>query len=248
MTRRAEDDATMAKSWKCARCATENAESAVSCQGCGMIRGAVVTTVNVGQTPPVPPPPVPSPPASSSLAGAQPPLESWQVQAPPVKPRRRMRLPVQLVLLALLIGGGAIYGYINNAGRSGNGDINKAGELSVNDLRVGDCFDLADPNASAVEKTAAKPCTESHQYEIFFEDKMPDGAFPDSSVVKTWVQANCLPAFATYVGQTYDNSKLEVSWFRPNSEGWSSGDHVVQCTVYDPNNSLLTASLKGAKR
>jgi hypothetical protein len=238
----------MAKSWKCARCATENAESAVSCQGCGMIRGAVVTTVNVGQTPPVPPPPVPSPPASSSLAGAQPPLESWQVQTPPVKPRRRMRLPVQLVLLALLIGGGAIYGYINNAGRSGNGDINKAGELSVNDLRVGDCFDLADPNASAVEKTAAKPCTESHQYEIFFEDKMPDGAFPDSSVVKTWVQANCLPAFATYVGQTYDNSKLEVSWFRPNSEGWSSGDHVVQCTVYDPNNSLLTASLKGAKR
>ena len=252
----------MAKGWTCARCATENPESVISCQGCGMIRGAVVTTPPGQVVPPAPPGWASSQTAGSSGTPPPPPLGLEGIGAPPPGPaapvpgwtpapvssRRRFRFPIQLIVIAVLIGGGSIYALINNAGRSSSGEINKAGELAVGDLRVGDCFDLADPAASAVDKTTAKPCTDSHQYEVFFAGTLPDGAYPDDTTVKAYVEANCLPVFGTYVGMVYDNSKLEIVWFSPIEEGWNQGDRAIQCTVYDPNNSQLTASLKGARR
>jgi hypothetical protein len=34
----------------------------------------------------------------------------------------------------------------------------------------------------------------------------------------------------------------------PIQDGWNQGDRGIQRTVYDPNDSQLTASLKGANR
>ncbi len=250
----------MAKRWRCARCGGENAESSISCQQCGMIRGAVATTPAGQVAPPVPPAPSPSfgsgavPPPPPGTFGS--PGAAGPGSAPPVAarnptataPRRRMRLPIGLIVLVVLIAGGGIYGFIVNAGRSSSGDINKAGELQVGDLRVGDCFDLADPTASSVDKTTAKPCTESHQYEVFYANKLPDGAYPTDAAVKAFVKANCVPEFGAYVGMAYENSKLEILWFSPIQEGWNQGDRGIQCTVHDPHDGQLKVSLKGSNR
>jgi hypothetical protein len=99
-----------------------------------------------------------------------------------------------------------------------------------------------------VDKTTAKPCTESHQYEVFYAGNLPDGDYPTDATVKAFVQADCAPAFTAYVGTAYESSKLEIVWFSPVQDGWSQGDRGIQCTVYDPNDSQLTASLKGANR
>jgi hypothetical protein len=55
-------------------------------------------------------------------------------------------------------------------------------------------------------------------------------------------------AFTAYVGVAYESSKLEIVWFSPIQDGWNQGDRGIQRTVYDPNDSQLTASLKGANR
>lgn len=242
----------MANEWKCARCSTTNPESAISCQMCGAIRGAVVPT------PAAPPPPdMPAtPPADAAMlpggepgpTGAQPGwIPAAETTGPPPAPAPLWRrLPWGFLVVGVFVLGGAVVGWINTAGRSESGEITKAGELSPSDLRVGDCFDLEEPTASEVEKTAAKPCTETHAYEVFFAGKMPDGDYPTEDAFQAFVEANCATAFASYVGQSYELSKLEVLWFFPSDDGWDDGDRSLQCSLYDPANSQLTSSLKGS--
>ena len=158
------------------------------------------------------------------------------------------RVPIGLLIFGVLVVGGAVAGFISNAGRSSTGDITKSGDMSSNDLRVGDCWDMKDPSADTIDNVTAKPCGEAHEYEVFFIGSMPDGSYPTDDQFSTYVQDNCVPAFGTYVGQTYDNSDLDISWLNPLSKGWTLGDRTVECSVYDPNNSELTASMQGTGR
>lgn len=263
----------MAK-WKCPRCSTNNDETVLRCADCGLIRGGVVVP---GSRPPseptawpgrVEPPapdvapdlgspdrvtgevgadratdPVAAPAADSAVPGwPQPSLE-----APPPTPLWR-RLPWGWALTFVLVAGGAIGSLIFNAGRSGTGEIDRPGDLTVADLRVGDCFDLKDPTADEVEQVAARPCAEAHQYEMFFIGPHPDGTFPDDEAFMTFVEGTCLPAFEAYVGRAFADSVLDINWLVPTSSGWTFGDRTVQCAVYDPATDRLTASLKGSRR
>lgn len=232
----------MARDWKCAKCAATNPETSFACQSCGLIRGSVV----------VPPP---APPAGFSTPGADqsqpPPAPMWSVAAtPPAASRTRpsLRVPIGLIVVIGFIAMSAVYGYFNNASRSSSGEIERGGQMSVSDLRVGDCFDLDNPDAEQVEEVAARPCAEAHQYEMVFADAMPEGDYPTDDQFNTYVDQQCLPAFATFVGVGYDSSMLEISWFYPSTNGWSRGDRTVQCAIYDPQQDRITGSLQGAAR
>jgi hypothetical protein len=50
------------------------------------------------------------------------------------------------------------------------------------------------------------------------------------------------------MGLTYEESRLDVFWYFPLEDGWSAGDCLVQCAVYDPLNSQLVGSLRSAAR
>lgn len=180
-----------------------------------------------------------------------PPTSGW-IPPYPVAPAARRplwrRIPIGLLIFGVLVVGGAVAGYITNASRSSTGDITKGGDMSSNDLLVGDCWDMKDPNADQIDNVTAKPCGEAHEYEVFFIGSMRDGNYPSDNEFSTYVQDNCVPAFRTYVGQTYDNSDLDISWLNPLSKGWTLGDRTVECSVYDPNNNQLTASMKGTGR
>lgn len=41
---------------------------------------------------------------------------------------------------------------------------------------------------------------------------------------------------------------LPPYWLYPTDDSWRQGDRTVQCAVFDPNQPLLTTSLKGANR
>jgi hypothetical protein len=266
----------MARGWKCPRCSTQNGEGVINCAKCGLIHGGVYVPSTYAtpeltgspepptraETPPEPPhvtaEPNVLPPAALGVGAPLPPTAeagqpsaAWVPPYPIAPPRSRplwRRIPLGLVVFGVLIVGGAVAGFITNASRSSTGDITKSGDMSSNDLRVGDCWDMKDPSSDKIDNVTAKPCGEAHEYEVFFIGSMAEGTYPSDDQFTGYVQDNCVPAFGTYVGQTYDSSDLDISWLSPMSEGWAAGDRTVECSVYDPNNSELTASMKATGR
>ena len=157
------------------------------------------------------------------------------------------RLPLGWIVVGVFVAAGAIGGLIFNAGRGESGEITKSGDLAAEELRVGDCFDLQDPEAEELEKVTALPCSSEHEYETFFVGTMADGAFPsDDQVFIDWIDANCVPAFNEYVGQTYEASELDITWLQPTSQAWNDGDRSMQCVLFHPRIHRLTESLQGS--
>ena len=208
--------------WVCLRCFESNEESFSACQSCGLPRGAT---------------PEPVEPAASPLA--------------PQPGRWRGLLPLAsrfwwVILVAAVSVGGLIF----NAQRADDGSISRSGNLAIADLRVGDCFDLKEEfdEDEAVDEITARPCGEPHEFELMHVGTVASATYPSDAAFVAWLDENCLPAFAEYVGRSYSDSALDVFWFQPTPEGWEAGDHSVQCAVFDPRNDELTGALRGAAR
>src|SRR3990170_2449066 len=114
------------------------------------------------------------------------------------------------VLLALIV---AVAGACNDAERDGDGQVKSSGDVSVNDLRPGDCFDggpRVAEDAGEEERTVnvvtAVPCDKSHENEVFavFDPPAPDNAlFPGEEAVTKVAQDGCAERFSGYLGTTY---------------------------------------------
>ena len=187
------------------------------------------------------PPPGTTPPGDGGVSGWSPPDGSAPAAGPVPLWRR---IPIGFVIVMAFVLGGAALGWYFGAGRSSSGEINKAGDLQANDLRVGDCFDLKDREADEVGDVTARPCTTAHEFELFFTGSMADGAYPSDADFESFVEGACLPAFATYIGTAYEDSTLDLQWLQPTDDAWREGDRSVQCAVFHPDNAGLTTSVK----
>lgn len=221
----------MSGRWVCPRCYESNEADATSCSRCQLERGAD-----------------PSQALAAASAVPTPTGQPWAPVAQQPRPR-----PAWLALLtrfgwigALIVIAGV--GLFLNARRDDAGQISTGGTLQVQDLRVGDCFNLKDEAADSVEDVAAKPCTESHKYELYHVAAMGEGDYPADDELSGFAEQECVAAFTSYVGLGYDTSVLEVVYFTPTSDAWDSGDRSVQCAAYDPSNAAVVGSLQGAAR
>ncbi len=227
----------MAKAWKCARCSTPNFDGAITCSKCGLLRGSAVIPTSYGPSPgwqaPAPDPTAGVPP------GPEPPFDwgGWSA-APAPRPLRR-RIPIGWVIVAVLVVGGGIAGAIFNASRAPTGEISKGGDLSALELRVGDCFDLKDASTETIGDVTALPCTELHEYEIFFVGamSMAERIYPSQEELDGYVDLYCRPTFYTYVGKIYAESELEIFTLFPTNEGWA--------TAIDRSRALHTLATSG---
>jgi hypothetical protein len=208
--------------WVCMRCFEANDDALAACQKCGLLRGA------------------------TPAAG-----EQWAAPAQPASARTGAGRILPLVLRfwwVILLVSVPVAGFFINAQRGSEGEITRSGSLAITDLRVGDCFDLQDASADQVQDVIARPCGESHQYELIHVGSMPSGAYPNDAVMAAWLGGNCVPAFEAYLGITYDLSRYDISWFQPTADGWDKGDRSVQCAVVDPTQDRFTGSLRNAAR
>jgi hypothetical protein len=206
--------------WVCLRCFEASDDSLSACDSCGLPRGAQPGPDEV---------PVPAGGSATNPRGT---LVS-------------LLLRFWWILPVVAIG---IGGVLFNAQRGDDGQVSRSGDMQVNDLRVGDCYDLKEDGAESVDDVTARPCSEPHEYELMFVGTMPGDAYPADAAFEAWLEANCLPAFGEYVGMDYQSSALDIAWFSPTEEGWDEGDHAVQCAVYDPADGQLTAQLRGSRR
>ena len=171
----------------------------------------------------------------------------WSPNAADTRPLWR-RIPPGLLIAGAFVLVGAVAGLYFNASRSATGEIDKSGDLSVVDLRVGDCFDDKDPSADQIGDVKAVPCTTEHEFEVFYVGAMGDGSYPTGDAFETYVTQNCDPAFGAYIGKAYDDSDLDIFYLTPTDDSWRLGDRTVKCAAYHPNNSRLTRPLRGTQQ
>jgi hypothetical protein len=119
-------------------------------------------------------------------------------------------------------------------------------DANVFSIEVGDCLNDASSNGT-VTTAPIVPCTEPHDSEAYKSIKMTDGDFPGADAVKTQADEGCAEAYAAFIGISYDDSNLSISYYYPTKESWANGDREIMCTVYD-DGVKTTGTLKDAKR
>jgi hypothetical protein len=216
--------------WVCKRCFADNDETDAACHRCGLIRGAESTDADQTTWAASPQPEV----AAGGGGGGgllRQLLRFWWIPA-----------------AAIALG----VGYFTTAQRGDDGSLSTAGNVTVTDLQVGDCFnaaEIASEEEAEIGEVDGVPCDEPHAFEVFAVADYSGSAYPATQeAFETAFNEVCVPPFESYVGIPIESSLLWVSAITPTEEGWNSGDHEFICHVYEEGAPMLTESLRGASR
>ncbi len=164
--------------------------------------------------------------------------------------------PARSVLFCLLF---AVFGSIllacsntnaDEAPRNDDGSVVGAGEVGVNRLRLGDCFNQESDvvGSTSVEAVEAVPCEEAHDQEVFYLGALPDNEYAGDQVTADLVTEQCIAVFETYVGLSYTDSVLDIAYIYPSEDSWGDGDRGYVCSLFDVSQEALVGSMRGAAR
>lgn len=118
--------------------------------------------------------------------------------------------------------------------------------VSADDLSVGTCFDVPERDTD-ISTVTRRDCTAEHDAEVIHVAEYTGETYPISLSMDRFIDEECLPAFATYVGEDYNtNEDLSIGYFYPNREGWDGGDRTVTCYADRLDGSKIIQSVKGA--
>jgi Septum formation len=133
--------------------------------------------------------------------------------------------------------------------RAKNGQVTEAGDLSVFDLQVGDCFTPPKEVKAEIQSVHVVPCKDSHTQETFAIVPYDKGdTYPGDTELDTFADGECLARYQDYVGVSYLDSKLYYTYMLPSARSWNdSNDRKVVCIVTTTGEELQT-SIKGSQR
>jgi hypothetical protein len=124
-------------------------------------------------------------------------------------------------------------------GCDGGKGEDKAGALSLFNLRTGDCFDSPAGRAGTeiqVDKLETVACTGAHDGEVFAVLTHPDppaAPWPGDIALSQFADSRCVDAFGAYAGVAYGDSDLQVATVRPSQESWvKKHDREIGCVLY----------------
>lgn len=215
----------MTERWVCKRCFADNDETDTACVNCGLTRGAEASEAD-----------------QDGWSGAQPAQAS---EAPAWQGLLRFWwIPVLVVVL--------VVGYLTAARRGDDGALTAAGTVTVDELRVGDCFNSGDE--LEISDVDGVPCDEPHAYEVFAVEDIEADSYPTDAELTQIFSSICVPAFESYVGTAYASSQIYATTISPTEDGWNDGDRQIICYLYEPTDEtladevMLTESMRGARR
>jgi hypothetical protein len=142
-----------------------------------------------------------------------------------------------------LIGVGAAVAALGSAHRSRSGDVTVAGDISLSDLRVGDCI-ISLPSG-AVATVRVGPCSDPHAGEVYDVASLPAGPYPGDDQVRRLSAGLCQEALPGYVSAPPGTSGYAINYLRPLEASWSNGDRGVACIAHDPSGAPLVGSIRG---
>ena len=140
------------------------------------------------------------------------------------------------------------------ANRDSEGRIVEEGSMDIFQLRVGDCTNDpvgivdADSEITEFEEVMAVPCEEPHDNEFYARFDLSHTNYPGPDVLDDEAWNFCLDRFEGFVGISYENSILDVTYFYPTAESWEyQDDREIICAVYHIDLEKLTGSMQGSQ-
>jgi hypothetical protein len=121
--------------------------------------------------------------------------------------------------------------------RDDDGVITKGGNLSVDDVRAGDCLkEFGEGNTFSVD---AVPCEEQHKVQVYAVFNLADRPdFPGDDTVTSEAEKGCTDRVAAAVQGKVDSGELSVAYFHPQEGTWNRGDREVACIVIAERGNL----------
>ncbi len=164
---------------------------------------------------------------------------------------RRSRATASLVAIVLMVvgcsGGDGLK-------RGTDGRVTAAGNLSVFEVREGDCIVPPTDVKAELQNVKVVPCKDPHTQEAFAVEpyvnkaNTKDDAYPGDQVLTAFADGVCLQDYQDYVGVAYQDSKLFYTYLLPSARSWNEGkDRKVVCIV-TTTGEQLTESVKDSKK
>lgn len=173
---------------------------------------------------------------------------------------RRSAIVGGVLALGLVLSGcsmlASITGDSNDPKRNADNEVTKDARIDIFALSVGDCLPAVEEPGDYTEVDVV-PCADPHHDEVFYEFALATESLPTEDELLAQIEAECVPAFAEFVGVDYFESALALRWVSPTQETWDqANDRLVQCIVYEPDPEdttgmtalEVTGSLRGAAR
>lgn len=109
-------------------------------------------------------------------------------------------------------------------------------DTSLEDLKVGDCFDNPGVDVELVEEIDTIPCDQPHDFEVFAQPQRADDLdYPGETALFAWADENCIRRFEAYVGTPWEESAIWATNMVPTAESWENGDRTVTCMLMQVN-------------
>ena len=133
----------------------------------------------------------------------------------------------------LVVGALALAGCSDDKAGRKEGAINKAGDISVFDVQVGDCLMPGDELGAEITDVHAVPCADPHTHEVFaLPEYDEDDVYPGEEKLRNFADAECIGAFNSYTGIEYLESDLFFSYLQPSIRSWNEGDdRRIVCVI-----------------
>jgi hypothetical protein len=128
---------------------------------------------------------------------------------------------VVFVVIGLVSGG-------CGAERDDKGNVTGDGEISVFDLRVGDCVMNVGSEVGEQRDIEAVPCSKVHDGEVYTNIDLGGGKFPGEKFVVAKAERGC----AARLRRQAPASKDEISYFTPTERSWKEqNDRRITCLL-----------------
>lgn len=131
--------------------------------------------------------------------------------------------------------------------RGEDGRLTSAGELSVFDLRSGDCLILDETLEPTNETLPVVPCEDEHQAEVYALVDVDDiDAYPGERELANRAEHECIREFPDYVGVDLVDSELFYTYMIPSIRSWQDDDDRTVVCIAMAAGRPLEGSVEGS--
>lgn len=112
---------------------------------------------------------------------------------------------------------------------------------------VGQCMNIDDLRNSEITEITTVDCSTEHDAQAVGKfDLEGEGEFPGQDGIRIDAENGCVSAFSQYVGISYEETILGMTYIMPSTDSWSSGDREILCIAYLKDDTTATESWENA--